>query len=97
MVYNYPFEHSRLIALQRYEVIDVCTAYWPARDLTGPDVTITYLIRPRSSSAEASSALAQASLDGDALCWRGPYDPGFVLKRDAQHIFRRSPNWRPRD
>jgi len=49
LLYNYPFEHDRLIALQRFEVVDVCTAYWPARNLMGPEVIVTYLIQPRSS------------------------------------------------
>jgi precorrin-6B methylase 2 len=98
MVYNYPFEHNRLIALQRFDVVDVCPANWPARDLRRPEVAVTYLIQPRSSAVEtASSAVAGAALEGAASCWRGPYDPGFVLKRDSKRIFRSTPNWRPRD
>jgi hypothetical protein len=93
MLYNYPFEHNRLIALQRFDVIDVCTAYWPARDVTGPYVSVTYLIRPQSSAAETAGSV----LDGAAACWRGLYDPGMVVKRDSQRVFRSTPNWRPGD
>jgi hypothetical protein len=98
MLYNYPFEHNRLIALQRFDVVDVCTANWPARDLTGPEVAVTYLIQPRSSAVvNTSSVVVGSVLEGAASCWRGPYDPGFVLKRDSKRIFRSTPNWRPGD
>jgi hypothetical protein len=82
IVYNYPFEHARLLETGRVEVVDVQPSQWPGRGRSSAESIVTYAIVPRRRVERVERVRAEASrrLRG-AQHWRGPYDPGFVLER----------------
>lgn len=87
IVYNFPFEHSRLIATGRAHVIDVQSSRWPLRDRSGPEVIVTYVVTPagRPEAAEPYLRDAARRVKG-AEQWLGPYDPGFVVEGHGHRI-----------
>lgn len=87
VIYNFPFEHARMIASGRAEPIDVQSALWPIGDRDSPEVIVTYLIAPRDRPDAAAEYRRQATrrMRG-ARQWYGPYDPGFVLEGDTVRL-----------
>jgi SAM-dependent methyltransferase len=94
IVYNYPWEHNRLLATGRVGVIDVRPARWPA--LPGwwmkPEVIVTYEVRPEGG--EPPPALPRRGLRfADAMRrWSGPNDTRFVLQRPGEEPLRSRPD-----
>lgn len=82
IVYNYPWEHNRLLATGRVRVLDVVPGRWPAKPRwwDRDEVIVTYSVTP-ASGAEAPPALES----GPALArWSGPNDTVFRLDRQGE-------------
>jgi hypothetical protein len=81
IVYNYPFEHSRLIRTGRVRVLDVVGSQWLARSRVGSDVIVTYLVLPQDEELrrEYEERFPQR-LDG-ADVWLGEHEPGYALEK----------------
>jgi hypothetical protein len=85
ILYNFPFEHSRLLASGRVHVTDVVSALWPLHDRSGAHVFVTYVIVPMVEVAAVSRLLACAPLAvRGAEQWLGHYDPGFKLVKHGR-------------
>lgn len=86
IVYNYPWEHNRLLATGRVGVIDVRPARWPSRPgwWMKPEVIVTYEVFGKGEPAP--SPLPRRGLRfGEALeRWSSPNDTRFVLRRPGQ-------------
>jgi hypothetical protein len=88
LLYNYPCEHNHLIRTGRFEVVDVCSAKFPPRSLRRPEVIVRYRVL-KSGDPARSDAAPRRLMGPDAECWRGEYDPGFIVSRSpGKHAFK---------
>jgi precorrin-6B methylase 2 len=90
IVYNYPWEHNRLLATGRVGVIDVRPARWPGRPgwWMRPEVIVTYEVF--GEGEPPPSRLPRRGLrSGRAIeRWSRPNDTRFVLRRPDQEPLR---------
>jgi len=78
VVYNYPFEHSYLIAGGRFRPIDLAYSYWPAWYRRPGYVILTYeALTPDGASYGALPG--KRSSPGRLGPWGAPHDPGWEL------------------
>jgi SAM-dependent methyltransferase len=86
LVYAFPFEHRRVLATGRAEVIDASPGSAFGLSRTGPDTLLTYALRPSRPAPEVEAAIARARRPlGRARAWRDPlHDPGMVLHREGE-------------
>lgn len=94
LVYNFPFEHNRLLATGRVQVVDVQCSRWPLRDRSSAHVIVAYLVIPRVEVRTVSDLLsaAPAAVRG-AEQWLGPYNPGFrLVKHGRVHAAQPAPH-----
>jgi SAM-dependent methyltransferase len=92
IVYDYPWEHNRLLATGRVAVVDIRPGRWPGtpRWWTKPEVIVTYEVfgdgepRPRP--------LARRGLGRTRALerWSRPNDTAFVLRRPGEEPLRSS-------
>jgi hypothetical protein len=90
VLYNFPFEHNRLLATNRVQVVGVASSRWPLRDRSGGHVIVSYVVLPRVEVPEVAALLAPArhAIRG-AEHWLRPYDPGFKLVKHGR-VHRRA-------
>ena len=81
MIYNYPFEHSRLIRTGRVRVLDVTGASWLGRSRRGPEVIVTYLVLPKDEAVRRDLVARYPQRLSGAEQWLGEYEPGYVLEK----------------
>jgi SAM-dependent methyltransferase len=74
LVYNYPYEHNRLIDSGRVAVLDVSPRSWPERKDDPADVIVTYLVGGAGAPPQPRERLRRKPE------WLGRYDPGFKLE-----------------
>jgi hypothetical protein len=84
LMYAFPWEHNRLLASGRVEVVDVHPAQWPAKPWWPWSgwVMPTYRVIPAGTEPSPPSKRALAPLRRQALeRWSGPNDQQFALYR----------------
>jgi precorrin-6B methylase 2 len=94
LVYNFPFEHNRLLATGRVQVVDVQCSRWPVHDRSSAHVIVAYLFIPRVEVRADSDLLsaAPAAVRG-AEQWLGAYNPGFrLVKHGRVHAAQPAPH-----
>lgn len=89
LVYAFPWEHNRLLATGRVEVVDVHTAQWPAKPWWpwSPWVMPTYRVIPAGSHPRPPAKRPPGPLRRRALRrWSAPNDQKFALYRPGQGL-----------
>ncbi|MFN2467693.1 MAG: trans-aconitate 2-methyltransferase, partial [Gaiellaceae bacterium] len=85
IVYNYPWEHNRLLGTGRVRVTDVSPARWPARPRwwEGSQAIVTYELVPEGALRQP---VAPSGRRRDAALerWSGPNDTTFRLHREGR-------------
>ena len=86
IVYNYPWEHNRLMATGRVATIDVRPARWPARPQwwMKPEVIVTYEVFGEGEPRPSPLPRRGLRFDEAIRRWSEPNDTRFVLRRPGQ-------------
>jgi SAM-dependent methyltransferase len=86
LVYNYPWEHNRLLASGRVSVVDVQPAQWPPRPRwwMRPEVIVTYEVHAEGGRPALAPARPRRALRRALERWSVPNDTRYVWEYPAR-------------